>query len=224
MNIMRAIYILGVKLATRLKLYERRQREYLRIVFKMLSILTTHKGKIQVALELDCGSGWLIRRIAKFCGLAMGIDIKSPNGWARGKDLNLEFIVTDARALPLRSNTVDFVIAISLLEHVSGWDRVVSEAWRVLRRGGLFVIQLPNLMYLIEPHTKFPLLGLLPKKLRAMLASSVDYGDLQFDCTFKNMLKVLKRYGFKYWSSSYYHMPCNPIRLPPTFFIIAFKG
>lgn len=159
---MRAIYNVGVKLATRLKLYERRQREYLRIVFKMLSILTTHR-KIQVALELGCGSGWLTRRIAKFCGLAMGIDIKSQSGWARGKDLNLEFIVADARALPLRTDTVDFVIAISLLEHVSGWDRVVSETWRVLRRSGLFVIQLPNLMYLIEPHTKFPLLGLLQK-------------------------------------------------------------
>jgi len=121
-----------------------------------------------------------------------------------GLDPGLEFIVADARFLCL--NTVDFVVAISLLEHVLGWNRIVSEAYRVLRRGSLFVVQLPNLTYLVEPHTKFLLLGLLPSRLRTILASSASYKDLQFNYTLKNIVKELEKHSFRYWISLYHHI------------------
>jgi len=57
MSITRTIYNAGVKLVVRLGLYGRRQLEYLRIVFAMLSILTAHTGKCRVVLDLDCGNG-----------------------------------------------------------------------------------------------------------------------------------------------------------------------
>ena len=224
MSITRIIYRAGVKLATRLGLYGRRRLEYLRLIFKVLSILSTHRGKPRVALDLGCANGWLTRRIAKHLGLAVGIDISFHSEWVESRNPSLEFIVADARSLPLRPDTADCVVAISLLEHVPGWNRVVSEVHRVLRHGGLFIIQLPNLMYFIEPHTKFPLLGLLPKRVKAILASSVGYRDLQFSCTLKNVVKELRRHGFEYWVSHYHHTPHKLMRSPPSYFVVALKG
>jgi len=86
----------------------------------------------------------------------------------------VEFVVADARMLPFRSSSIHAVVALSLLELVPGWDKMVSEAQRVLSVIGVFVIQLPNLMYLVEPHTKFPLLGFLPKRIRSVITSSVN--------------------------------------------------
>jgi len=80
-------------------------------------------------------------------------------------------------------------------------------------------------MYFIEPHTKFPLLGLLPKRVKAILASSVGYRDLQFGCTPKNVVEELKKHGFKYWVSRYHHIPhkFKLTRFPPSYFTAALK-
>jgi len=99
--------------------------------------------------------------------------------------------------LPFRSSSIHAVVALSLLELVPGWDKMVSEAQRVLSVIGVFVIQLPNLMYLVEPHTKFPLLGFLPKRIRSVITSSVNYGELQFSCTLKNVVRKLEEHNFK---------------------------
>lgn len=88
--------------------------------------------------------------------------------------------MADARYLPLRSDSIDFAYALSLLEHVEGWRLVVKEVARVLR-GGIYFIQLLNLRYPVEPHTKFPLLRFMPKALRRVIAVSTGYRDLQFD-------------------------------------------
>lgn len=63
-------------------------------------------------------SSWLTKRIARLCSLAMGNDMKPYSEWADDPRLSLEFIVTDARALPIHPNAIDFIIATSFLEHV----------------------------------------------------------------------------------------------------------
>jgi len=200
-----------------------REIEYLKIVLKMLSNLIVHTGGCLVALDLRCGSSWLTRRIARLCSLVVGIDVKASSEWTKSRHPNLEFIVADARSLPLRPNAVYFVVAISLLEHVLGWDKVIPEVHHVLRRRGLFVVQLPSLTYIIEPHTKLPLLGLLPRRLRAMLVSSVGYKDLQFSRKLRNVAKELERHGFKYWVSSYHYILRSSLLLSQPFLIMAIK-
>ena len=71
--------------------------------------------------------------------------------------------------------------------------------------------------------TKLPLLERLPRRLRAVLTSSVGYRDLQFSCTLKNVAKEFEKQGFRYWVSSYHHIPRSPLLLSPSFFIVAIK-
>ena len=95
----------------------------------------------------------------------------------KAKILILVYIVADARFLPIRSEVASTVIALFLLEHVPEWNKIISEAYRALKTGGLLIIQIPNLMYFIEPHTMIPLLGFLPNRLRTILLRSQEAGD-----------------------------------------------
>ena len=174
-------------------------------------------------LDLGCGSGWLTKRVAKRFGLSICVDINPYNEWYSDKDPSLEFVVGDARILPIRSDAVEAVIAISLLEHVPRWGKVIEEAFRVLKRGSLLIVQIPNLMYPIEPHTRFPLVGFLPGKLRLVLVSTMGYRELQFSCTLRNVIEELRKQSFEYWLYFFYHTSRKLPPLPPSFFIIALK-
>jgi len=46
--------------------------------------------------------------------------------------------------IPLRSSTIDVVVIISLLEQIPDWKVVITDAMRVLKPGGLVIIQIPT--------------------------------------------------------------------------------
>ena len=56
------------------------------------------------------------RSIARLCNLALGINVKPHTAWTGIPDL--EFIIANAISPSLHSNSVDFTVAVSLLEHV----------------------------------------------------------------------------------------------------------
>lgn len=50
------------------------------------------------------------------------------------------FKVSDARAIELGDESVDCIYCISVLEHITDFERVVSEAGRILRSNGIFIL------------------------------------------------------------------------------------
>ena len=54
-------------------------------------------------------------------------------------------LVADVQRLPFRDGSVDLIFATGLLEHVADDRAVTHEAFRVLRPGGLFHVELPFL-------------------------------------------------------------------------------
>jgi len=103
---------------------------------------------------------------------------------------------------------------------------VVREAFRALRSPGLLFIQLPYLEYLVEPHTKFPLLGLIPGPLRRAIVSSTGHLDLQFSCTLRNILSELSKAGFRVIGvTPHYHSNnLKILSIAPSYFIVALKA
>ena len=55
------------------------------------------------------------------------------------------FIAGDVTLLPFRNNSFDLVFAGELIEHLENPDLMLSEANRVLKRGGLLFLDTPNL-------------------------------------------------------------------------------
>jgi len=103
---------------------------------------------------------------------------------------------------------------------------VVREAFRALRSPGLLFKQLLNLVYLVESHTKFPLLRLIQGPIRRAIASSTGYPDLQFSYTLRNILSELNKACFRVIGViPHYHLSYLKI-LPivQSYLIVAFKG
>ena len=66
-----------------------------------------------------------------------------------GSDPRFTIIETDAAHLPLESGSMDVVVAVRLILHVRNPEGVFAEVARVLRPGGLFVLEFPNRRHLL---------------------------------------------------------------------------
>jgi len=100
----------------------------------------------------------------------------------------------------------------------------VKELWRVLKYGGTAIIQLPNLQYIFEPHTKWPLLYLLPKRLQLRILGMVGY-FVNMKVTVKNVLFMLLKTGFilKRMVKIYHLSVMKLLPIPPAYIFVAEK-
>lgn len=98
------------------------------------------------ALEIGCGTGWVARTLAQWSNVAhvLGVD-PSPVFIERARKLaaatpNIAFEEADGRALPHGDDSFDAVIINTTMSHVPEPERLVAQAFRVLRRGGWFAV------------------------------------------------------------------------------------
>jgi ubiquinone/menaquinone biosynthesis C-methylase UbiE len=146
-------------------------------------------------VDVGCGAGAFSKALASNSHLVIALDIESR--LLRGfEDPYIEKVCADAQELPLRDGSVD-AFSLSLLEHLGNPAKYVQELYRVLKQSGIAIIQLPNLQYLFEPHTKWPLLGFMPKRVQSRISRMMDYVYINFDATVKNTLLMLQKSGFE---------------------------
>ena len=99
-------------------------------------------------LDLGCGCGYGSAHLAESPDrLIVGLD-RSTEGTGYGQahyaSSRLRFVRADAATVPLRSETVDAVVAMEMIEHIEDAKGVLAEAWRVLKRSGLLLVSTPN--------------------------------------------------------------------------------
>lgn len=128
-----------------------------------------------VVLELGCGSGGSLPLFRSYGAKIAGIEI-DPNlvklTNARIKFLkNAYCIQADGFHLPFADETFDICVCSHVLEHVDGPHEMVEEINRVLKTGGIALIEFPNRLYPVEPHGNLLLVPYLPLKLARLYAS-----------------------------------------------------
>jgi len=107
-------------------------------------------------LDAGCGLGGIIVACESRNIKAVGIDIdKDAIAIARKRVKNPEnILIADGENLPFENNSFDIATSIVTIEHVKNSRKYLSEAFRVLKNNGIFIIYAPNYLFPWEGHYK----------------------------------------------------------------------
>lgn len=110
-------------------------------------------NKIDRILDLGCGFGGVTRLTAAFLSAteAYGVD-NNPNILKVAQDRGLRTTKADIEVdqLPFPPDYFDLVISNGVIEHLRFFDNLLTESYRVLKRGGYLLITWPNLANYIQ--------------------------------------------------------------------------
>ena len=155
-------------------------------------------------LDVGCGKGLLFDNIPSLdkSKLLVGVDLMKK---LRGQ---YQHVVASATRLPFKNSAFSLVTAFSLIEHIPKTNRKMfyKEMKRVIRKEGIFMIQLPNRYSVIESHTYFPFFGFLPSSIH----SFAYRGWYVAVPSLKVVVCSLKEYGFEVCSVEKYEAPFLP--------------
>ena len=114
--------------------------------FHRYAIATRIAGGRRV-LDVGCGEGYGTASLTQTSDHVCGID-KSLDVIERAKriysDLNVNFLVGDATALPVPTGSIDLVVCFEVIEHVPDAHQVLAELDRVLSDSGVAILSTPN--------------------------------------------------------------------------------
>lgn len=95
-------------------------------------------------VELGCGTGVYTAYLVKDFDFVFSSDFDYEMVRRAADRTASKFAVADALKIPVKSGSVDMVMAVSLLHHVGDREALFTEIRRILRPGGLVVFAEPN--------------------------------------------------------------------------------
>ncbi len=138
----------------------------------------------------------LVQRVKQRMKQVIGIDIVSQPQ----KFDNVEILPADLeQKLPLKNNLADTITMLAVLEHLPHPERAVSEAFRILKPGGVFLVTVPS------PLTE-PILPWLAK-LHLVRQEMVDQHENYF--THEALQHLAHTAGFKQIHVETWELGCN---------------
>ena len=111
-----------------------------------------------VILEVGCASGFLVRELMSDwpSGLIVGSDYIAGPLRRLATDLpEVPLLRFDLVKCPLPSESVDAVVMLNVLEHIHDDRAAVCQVARILKRGGILVIEVPSGPHLYDAYDKF---------------------------------------------------------------------
>ena len=117
-----------------------------------LSLLGKVRGK--KVLDIGCGNGDLCKRLHRRGARVTGLDGSSSMIEAAQENFDkCPYVICDLlrETIPFRTNSFDIVTAKMVLDIVASVEKVSQQAYRVLKRKGLYAIEVP---YPIRPILK----------------------------------------------------------------------
>lgn len=123
------------------------RREILR---EVLSRYLVQSRSLEI-LDLGCGPGGNFSVLAEF-GSVTGLDVSPEALKFAGKYNFTKLVLGDGKNLPFKDNSYDLVTSLDVLEHLEDDQKVMQEAWRVLKPGGFFLVSVPAHPWLWSDH------------------------------------------------------------------------
>jgi ubiquinone/menaquinone biosynthesis C-methylase UbiE len=124
--------------------YEReRGSGYHRMLDDLELRIVTPLATGRCVLEVGCGTGLILGRLARHADSAWGVDISE--GMVRvAKQRGLSVVLGSATDLPFADETFDLVCSFKVLAHVPDIGRALREITRVTKPGGQMVLEFYN--------------------------------------------------------------------------------
>lgn len=154
---------------------------------KMLAVLEDYySGKLDKlkVLDVGCSSGIIDNYISNSFGYLIGTDIDKPAvAYAQKKysSEKLSFSIQDSMDLAFSDGSFDIVICSQIYEHVPDSSKLMSEIYRIVKKGGICFFFAGNRLNLIEPHYNLPLLSVLPKAMAHLYLRIAKKGDFYYE-------------------------------------------
>ncbi len=102
-------------------------------------------------LDLGCGAGYGTAELARRAELTIGLDVaEDAIAFARSNYGSPKFLQGSVTALPFAAQAFHLITAFEVIEHIEDWPALISEARRVLRPDGIFLVSTPNRLYYTE--------------------------------------------------------------------------
>ena len=136
-------------------------------------------GENRDVLEVGCGTGLVLSRIASFARRTQGIDL-SPGMLQKARERGLDVVEGSATELPFEDLSFDVTCSFKVLAHIPDIERALSEMARVTRSGGHILAEFYN------PHS---LRGLL-RRLAPPRAVAKDAHEGQVYTRFDSPLRA----------------------------------
>jgi len=133
--------------------YERaRSSAYHQMIDDLEVRLTAPYARGARVLELGCGTGLILARVAEVAKEAVGVDLSEKMAErARGRGLDVQ--IASVCDLPFQDGRFDLTYSFKVLPHVPNIGAALREAARVTRPGGHLLLELYNpwsLRYLVK--------------------------------------------------------------------------
>lgn len=119
-----------------------------------LDLVRRRAGLDKTLCDVGCANGLHIRALAPHCGLVVGIDLNSrmlaeaQAALAREAVSNVHLIRANASSIPLADESCDVAYSFSTLLLVVEFDAALSEIARILRPGGVAIVDIAGRRHL----------------------------------------------------------------------------
>ena len=124
--------------------YDRpRLRGYHKLIDDQAAAIVRRVGEGKDVLEVGCGTGLVLERVARFARSARGVDL-SPGMLAKARARGLAVQDASATDLPFSDDSFDVAYSFKVLAHVPEIDAALAEMVRVVRPGGHVVYDFYN--------------------------------------------------------------------------------
>ena len=142
-----------------------------------------NKAKCPRLLDIGCGYGFFLKKMAQQGWQVEGIEVSRPGREYARQKLGLQIHAAPLEHVSLQDNSFDAVTLFYVIEHVYDPKRLLKEVHRILKPGGTILLRWPHstpVVKILGPfskrydvfHTPYHLYDFNPQTMKALLRQS----------------------------------------------------